>query len=95
MAQECYETEACTDSGFSFEISAQEGGINVVTDYETYALTALSGSSPDTNVRSYVGRTSGAVHLLSVMDNAQARYMLHTTDGLAQVSYAGTCEVIK
>lgn len=95
MTSECYETEACNDTTFAFDMRLIDGAAEVTTDYETYLLSPISGANENENVQSYLGRTSGAVHLLSLIDGKEARYALHMTDGLAQITYAGACEVAK
>ncbi len=100
FATECYEGEACIDSGFSLAVEtalapgslAAEGGFpegdTIVTDAETIPVTwAGSGAALGA-----FGSTKAGFFMLSIAPDGAARYTAHLPAAEFGLTYVGRCE---
>ena len=85
---ECYEDEACAESGFNVEVRGDEQ--KIATDFGTFPILAIRDEGEGITV--FVN-SDGAVYLLSASDSA-ARFTAHLTDGPQSITYLGQCEKV-
>lgn len=90
--RECVEGETCSETSFGARIAPDPEtpqGLVLYTEVETLRGTGVHLDGP--THMTFIGDT--ALHLISVSDDAAARYTVHLEGPLA-VIYIGTCEVV-
>ncbi|WGW02892.1 hypothetical protein [Tropicibacter oceani] len=100
FAQECYETEACQEAGYGFELTGRAGGMDPQTLVVDGTLRSETGDVPMVGVRSeglysLSGGGFEGRHLLTIGAEGEARYTVHYSDPVMVVSYVGQCLEVK
>jgi hypothetical protein len=91
---ECYEAEACAESGFDVQITLPEGPQSITgrlvaeTDGGTYQGFVLK-AGPTERTMFFDGET---LRMMVTLIGTDARLAVHVTDPPAMVNYIGTCE---
>ncbi|MFK7755171.1 MAG: hypothetical protein AB8B51_21815, partial [Sedimentitalea sp.] len=89
FSQECFETEACSETSFEMTMAAgPDGDVQLITEAET--IDAFKSGDPEHGF--VIGFGGSAMHVLSAAKSGQARYSVHLA-GPMLVSYHGICEV--
>ena len=88
---ECFESESCTDTDFSFAVNHNDDvGFIIQTDAENIDGLVFDNRFPE-ETSTLIGQTETAYHMLTIAPDGAARYTLHM-QGPMVVSYMGTCE---
>lgn len=96
FATECYEAEACQESGFGVILSGKAGGMDAQTLFVDAAMSSDSGDVGMVGARdggNYVLSGGGfeGRHMLTIAQGGAARYTVHYTDPVMMISYSGQC----
>ena len=96
FASECFETESCSDTTFTFDLNGAAGGLAESDMVVQTQLTSEIGDAELLGVRSgkalsLAGGSFEAGHLLTIAEDGSARYTLHYADGPMTISYIGEC----
>ena len=88
---ECFETEVCTDTDFSFAVNHNDDlGFVIQTDAENIGGLVFDNRGTDA-ASTLIGQTETAYHMLTINPDGAARYTVHMA-GPMMISYAGQCE---